>query len=239
MSTWAPRRFWKTAQVVAEAGGYAIRLDGRPVKTPAKAAFILPTRALAQEIAAEWDAQDDTIRPATMPLTRSANSAIDKVTPNRPGVVAEIAGYGATDLLCYRADGPQAMTDRQAAAWDPLLDWADRTLGAPLRVTRGVVPVSQPENSLSRLAGHVDARPPFELAVLHDLVALSGSLIIGLRALHSGADIGALWRASRIDEDWQAESWGRDDEAETMAAQRQEAFHHAARFFDLIAVTSS
>lgn len=239
MSTWAPRRFWKTAQVVAEPGGYAIRLDGRPVKTPAKAAFILPTRALAQEIAAEWDAQDDTIRPATMPLTRSANSAIDKVMPNRHGVVAEIAGYGMTDLLCYRAEGPRALTDRQAAAWDSLLDWADRTLGAPLRVTRGIVPVSQPDDSLSRLTGHVDARPPFELAALHDLVALSRSLIIGLRALHPGADIGALWRASRIDEDWQAESWGRDDEAETMAAQRQEAFHHAARFFDLIAVASS
>jgi chaperone required for assembly of F1-ATPase len=238
MSDWAPRRFWKSAQVVTEAGGYTIRLDGRPVKTPAKARFVLPTEALAQEIAAEWDAQGDMIRPATMPLTRAANSAIDKVAPNVPDVVAEIVGYGASDLLCYRADGPQALTARQAEVWDPLLGWAAEALGAPLRVTRGVVPVSQPHPSLARLADHVRERPPFELTALHDLVALSGSLIIGLRALNPEAGLDALWRASRIDEDWQIENWGEDDEAAAAMVARRRAFVDAARFFELSAATS-
>lgn len=239
MSEWAPRRFWTSAQVAPEAGGYAIRLDGRPVKTPAKARLILPTQALAQEIAAEWDAQQDRVRPATMPLTRAANSAIDKVAPNMAGVADEVAGYGAHDLLCYRAEGPQALAARQAGAWDPLLDWAERELGARLRVTRGVVPVSQPGPSLARLADHVRARPAFELTALHDLVALSGSLIIGLRALHPGAGLDALWRASRIDEEWQIENWGEDDEAAAAATARRRAFEDAARFFELSAVTST
>lgn len=238
MSAWAPRRFWTSAQVVETVGGYTIHLDGRPVRTPAKAALVLPTRALAAEIATEWDAQEGLIRPATMQLTRSANSAIDKVTPNLPGVFAEITGFGASDLICYRAEAPQALADRQAQAWDPLLDWAATYLGAPLKVTQGIVPIAQPPESLGRLTGHVENLPPFVLTALHDLVALSGSLIIGLRALHPGADIGALWQASRIDEDWQVECWGADDEAAAMAAAREAAFHHAARFFDLVAATS-
>lgn len=238
MSAWAPRRFWTSAQAVPATGGYTVTLDNRPVRTPGKAALIVPTRALAEEIAHEWDAQEGVIRPATMPLTRSANSAIDKVAPNLAGVVAEISGYGASDLICYRAEGPRALADRQALAWDPLLDWAATHLGAPLRVTQGVVPVSQPPKSLARLKNHVERLPPFVLTALHDLVALSGSLVIGLRVLHPQADIDALWRASRIDEDWQTACWGVDDEAAAMAAAREDAFRTAARFFDLVAATS-
>lgn len=237
MTAWAPKRFWTSAQVVDAAGGYTIHLDGRPVRTPAKAGLVVPSRALAEEIAREWDAQDGLVRPATMPLTRSANSAIDKVTPNVPGVVTEITGYGASDLLCYRAEGPQALTDRQVLAWDPLLEWAETHLGAPLRVTQGIVPIAQPPETLARLTGHVRSLPPFVLTALHDLVALSGSLVIGLRALQPGADVGALWQASRIDDDWQAECWGVDDEAAATAAARRAAFHNAARFLDLLAVT--
>ncbi len=130
---WTAKRFWQAATAEATEGGFTVRLDGRPVKTPAKAPLVLPTLALAQAIAAEWDAQTGTVRPATMPLTRAANSAIDKVAPMRAEVIAELAGYGGTDLLCYRAEGPEALVARQAAAWDPLLDWAATALRAPLR----------------------------------------------------------------------------------------------------------
>lgn len=233
MSTWAAKRFWQAAQACACDGGYTVHLDARPVKTPAKQPLVVPTLAMAQAIAGEWEAQDGLIKPDTMPLTRAANSAIDKVAPQFDGVVAEIANYGGTDLLCYRATGPQALIDRQAAGWDPLLQWSHDALGAPLQVTHGVVPVAQPAESLSRLRAHVAACSAFQLAGLHDLVAISGSLVLGLavaRGRLSGAQAFAL---SRIDESWQSELWGEDEEAAAQEAVRHEAFVTAERFFAL------
>jgi chaperone required for assembly of F1-ATPase len=234
MTEWKPKRFWKTAAPLGAAGGaYSISLDGRPVKTPAKAPLVVPSRALAEALAEEWNAVEDEIRPQAMPLTRAANAAIDKVVPQRDAVVTHLAEYGATDLLCYRAEGPEDLVRRQAEGWDPLLDWAAERFGARLATTRGVVHLAQPADSLARLRAQVQALGPFPLTALSELVTLSGSLVIGLAAVHGAAAGEALWRLSRIDEDWQAELWGVDPEAAALAEDKRRAFHQAIKFFSL------
>ncbi|RGP38807.1 ATP12 family chaperone protein [Pseudotabrizicola alkalilacus] len=233
MSAWAAKRFWQAAQAESCEGGFTVRLDARAVKTPAKQPLVLPTLAMAQEIAAEWDQQQGLIKPDTMPLTRAANSAIDKVAPQLDAVVAEIANYGTTDLLCYRATDPQPLIDRQEAHWTPLLDWARDDLRAPLVVTQGVMPVSQPAESLMGLRAHVGAHSPFQLAALHDLVAISGSLILGLAVARRRLSGDQAFGLSRIDEAWQNELWGEDEDAARLEALRRDAFLTAERFFAL------
>ena len=233
MSVWAARRFWTSATVQPEGAGFAIHLDTRPLRTPLKMPLILPTEALAQAIAAEWQAQQGTVNPASMPFTRTANSAIDKVAPQFAEVVAMLAAYGETDLLCYRAIGPSALIDRQAAVWDPVLDWAADALEAPLRTTRGVMHVHQPAGSLVALNTSVSALSPFQLAAFHDLVAISGSLILALTVTHGRLTADAAWATSRIDEDWQIEQWGADEEAAKNTVLKQAAFLQASRFYAL------
>ncbi|WP_163848919.1 ATP12 family chaperone protein [Pseudooceanicola aestuarii] len=234
MSEWAPRRFWKQAVATPQDGGFAIHLDNRPVRTPAKAPLIVPSAALAHAIAAEWDAQVETVNPASMPVTRAANAAIDKVTPQREEVVAMLADYGDSDLLCYRATSPEALMLRQAAAWDPLLDWAGATLGARLQPRPGVMHAPQDPRDLARLKTQVSEMSAFELTAFHDLVSLSGSLILGFAAFHGARPIGEIWTLSRIDEDWQQEQWGADEEATAQAAHKEEAFLNARRFLDFL-----
>lgn len=230
---WAPRRFWQTARAEATEGGHTVRLDGRAVRTPAKTPLILPSLALAEAVAAEWDAQDAVVDPRRMPLTRSANAALDKVTPQFDEVAALIAAYGGTDLLCYRAEAPEELAARQAAAWDPWLDWARDSHGAPLAATRGVMHVDQPATSLSRLSAAVTAMTPFELTALHDLVALSGSLVLGLAVAEGAITPDAAWGLSRIDEAWQIEQWGADEEAAEVAALKRAEFLQARHFLTL------
>lgn len=234
MSEWAAKRFWSEASVTDEGAGHGIALDGRAVRTPAKAPLIVPTRALAQAIADEWMAVDERIDPGVMPMTRSANAAIDKVAPQHDEVADMVAAYGATDLLCYRADSPQELVLRQTEEWDPLLDWAASALGARLRPTVGVMPVAQDAEALQILRARVHAQGDFTLTALHDLVALSGSLIIGMAALENAQDIESLWQTSRLDEVWQAELWGTDAEAEEMAAVKAAAFFDAKEFLCLV-----
>ena len=231
MSGWARKRFWKEATVETAEGGFAVHLDGRPLRTPAKAPLVVPTRALAEAVAREWAAQGETIKPDTMPTTRSANAAIDKVGAQFDEVAALITAYGETDLLCYRAQSPVELVARQAAAWDPLLDWSARRWGIAWRVTTGVMPQPQAPETLAILRAHVAGFTPFQLTAFHDLVAMSGSLVIGLAATEGQGDSESLWKASRIDEDWQTEQWGHDPEAEALVALRRESFLHAARFF--------
>ncbi len=233
MSGWTAKRFWKEATALETGGGFSIRLDGRVVKTPAKAALVLPTLALAEAVAAEWDAQQGAVRPETMPLTRAANSAIDKVAPMRAEVIAELAGYGGSDLICYRAERPQPLIDRQAAAWDPLIDWAATHLQSPLVLTHGIMPVPQPEASLARLTGHVADLSDFGLAGLHDLVAISGSLVLALAVTEGRLTAEQAFAASRVDSRWQAEQWGEDEEEAAAEAIRRDAFLQADRFFGL------
>lgn len=233
MNDWAPKRFWQDASVVEAEEGFEIRLDARPVKTPAKAPLILPSRALADAVAAEWQAQEERIDPRLMPATRSANAAIDKVRPQQAEVAAMLAAYGDSDLLCYRADGPAELVARQAEGWDPMLDWAAATFDARLEPRTGVMHVPQEPDALARLARAVDRLDAFELAAFHDLVSLTGSLVLGLAA-ERGRDAETVWQLSRIDETWQAELWGADDEAERVAQEKRSDFNHAVRFLALV-----
>lgn len=230
MTVWAPKRFWTEASVARVSDGWTVQLDGRQLRTPARAPLVVPTRALAQMIAAEWAAQQGTVRPETMPATRAANAAIDKTRGQRTEVAALVAAYGATDLLCYRADHPSALAARQAAAWDPILAWAETRLNVRFVRTVGVMPATQPAETLARLEAEVAAFDPFRLTALHDLASLPGSLVIGLAAAEGAFGLDTLWAAARIDEDWQIEHWGRDDEAEAAAAARRAAFLQAAAF---------
>ncbi len=233
MSGWTARKFWTDVAVTAEEGGHAIRLDGRPVRSPAKAHLVLPTRALAEAIAEEWRAQGEVIRPEAMPMTRTANSALDKVAPRMAEVVDHLTDYGATDLLCYRADAPETLAQRQAEAWDPWLDWAAERFGGRLDVTEGVIPVPQPPAALAALRAPLLVMSPFELAAVHDLVTLPGSLVLGLAVADGAGDAVHLWDLSRLDETFQAELWGWDEEADRVAALKRQAFLDAARFRDL------
>lgn len=235
MSAWKPKRFWtETAVTEAEGGGYTITLDGRPVRTPAKAPMVLPTRALAEAVAEEWEAQQDELRPETMPLTRTANSAIDKVSAQHDEVAALLAAYAETDLLCHRAEGPAPLIERQAQVWDPLLDWADKALGARLVPATGVMPVVQDARALANLADRVRAFDAYRLAAFHDLVSLSGSLVLAFAVVEIVHDPETIWEASRIDESWQAEQWGEDEDAAEQTMLKKQAFLDAMRFFSLL-----
>ena len=231
MSGWKRKRFWAAATVAEAEGGFSVHLDGRPVRTPAKAPLILPTRALAAMVAAEWQAQQGEIDPETMPATRAANAAIDKVRGQVDEVAAMLTASAETDLLCYRAEAPEGLVARQRAAWDPLLDWAAGRYGVRWNLVTGIMPRPQPDETLTRLGAQVAGFTAFELTAFHDLVAMSGSLVIGLAVTEGIAPPQDLWQASRIDEDWQIAQWGEDEEAAKQALQRRDAFLHAARFF--------
>lgn len=231
MSEWKARRFWKAADIRPADNGWEVVLDGRPVRTPGKQPLLLPTAALARAIAGEWDAQAEVIDPNTMPLTRSANSAIEKVAPQFAAVAGMLADYGATDLLSYRAERPEDLIRLQADGWDPLIDWAATELRAPLRITHGVIPVAQDPESLARLRAEVEALDAFGLTALHDLVTLPGSLIIGLAVLRGRIGGEEAHRLARIDESYQNSLWGEDDEALAAAENRRQAILWAERFW--------
>lgn len=233
MTEWKAKRFWTDVAVEAVDGGYRVVLDGRSVNTPGKQPLILPTRAVADAVAVEWDAQEGEIKPLTMPHTRSANSALERVAPQHAGVSAMLASYGETDLLCYRADGPEELTSRQSMGWDPLLDWADARYGARLVVGAGIVPVAQDAEAVARLSRAVADIAPFPMTALHDLVTLSGSLILGLAVSEQRLNAHDAWRLSRIDETWQIEQWGADEEAAEAAATKEAQFQHAEDFWNL------
>ncbi|TNC65169.1 ATP12 family chaperone protein [Rubellimicrobium roseum] len=230
MSGWTPKRFWTAVAVAPEGEGFAVTLDGRPVRTPAKARLLVPTRAFAEEVAREWDAQEGELNPAIMPATRLANAALDKVAAQRAEVVEMLASYGASDLLCYRAEAPERLVERQRTAWDPLLAWSAEALGADLATGSGVMPVQQAPGDLQRLREPLEQMDVFELAAIHDLVALSGSLVLALAVAQGRLSAEEAWRLSRVDEDFQIEEWGEDEEAAEAAARRRGDFLNAARF---------
>ncbi len=231
MSDWKPKRFWKKAQAEACAGGFTVLLDGRPVRTPAKAPLTVPTRMMADAIAEEWDAQEKVIDPRTMPVTRGANAAIDKVRTQRDEVVDLLAEYGDSDLLCYRAAGPEGLIRKQAEAWDPMLDWAADALGVRLAVGEGVMHVAQSPDALAQLRNELTAFDEFALAAVHDLISLSGSLILALGVTREAVAVEKAWLLSRIDEHWQVSQWGEDEEATAAEAIKRQAFEDAARFY--------
>lgn len=233
MPDWKMKRFWETTTAVEVDGGYTVHLDGRTIKTPGKAALIVPTRAMADAMAQEWDAQEKEINPNTMPVTKSANSAVDKVSVQFDAVADMLGEYAGTDLLCYRAVQPEELIEKQAAGWDPLLEWCAMTFDAPLMPVSGVMFAAQAESSLTKLRALLDDMSPFELTAMHDLITLPGSFVIGLAALHGVESPEALWEISRLDERYQQEQWGTDDDAEDMARIKGEAFKQAHSFYEM------
>lgn len=231
MSEWAPKRFYKDATFDREGDQYVVRLDGKPVRTPGKRLLAMPGEAMARNVAEEWQAQEDRIDPGAMPWTRSANTAIDKVSAQRAEIIDHISGYADTDLLCYRAEGPAELVERQSQHWDTLLDWVTQRYLVSLKVTRGVMPVAQDEATLLTLKATMEPMSDFQLTGFYELVSLSGSFAIALATVEAVQPPDVLWKISRIDEDWQSEQWGVDEEAAAAAELKRQAFLHAHAFF--------
>jgi chaperone required for assembly of F1-ATPase len=215
------RRFYKNVGVVPSASSFALQLDGRGARTPAKKALVFPTLAIAELAASEWMAQGATIVPATMPTTRIANSAIDGVAAAMAETRAELAEYIETDLLYYRAVEPEKLGAAQAEAYDPVLEWADQTFGVRFILALGIIHVAQPERSLRAVRAELDAiDEPFALAALHVMTTLTGSILLALGVLRSALDAAEAWRIAHVDEDFQISQWGEDDEAMVRRAGR-------------------
>ena len=228
------KRFYKEATSRQGEAGHEILLDGRPVRTPARAALLVPSEALAREIAAEWNGQGGDVDPKSMPCTRLANAAIDRVAPDPQAFARGLALFGESDLLCYRADSPAALVERQAALWDPLLAWARRRYDVNFETVCGIMHWPQPSNTVEQLAHAVAARDPFQLAALAPLVTIAGSLVIALALFEEAVDLDTGWAAATLDEQWQIDQWGEDAEAAARLANHRREFEAGYRFLKLL-----
>lgn len=230
------RRFYKDVSLAQGNAGFGLRLDGKVVKTPARAALQVPASALAEAIAGEWRAQGETIEPRSMPLTGLANAAIDRVATDAAMFAAGLARYGESDLVCYRAEGPANLVARQSEIWDPFVAWARGRYDIELKVVTGIMHQPQPEATLTRLARAVAVRDEFELAGLSPLVTVSGSLIIALALAERAFELDDAWAAASLDDQWQLDQWGEDAEAVAALANRRHDFEAGARFLELLAI---
>ena len=228
------KRFWKEAGAVRQGDGWSVRLDGKPVRTPGKASLALPTEALADAIAEEWNAVGETLDPRSLPLTGLANAAIDRIAPAREAFVANLANYALGDLACYRADGPPALVALQAEPWDALLGWARRRFDVDFRTTSGIMHVDQPAATVERLVHALALLDSYRLAGLSPLVTIGGSLLAALAVHEKALSAEDAWQAVTIDDRWQLEQWGSDSEAEAALANRHRDFLAAARFLELL-----
>ncbi|MES2903581.1 MAG: ATP12 family protein [Pseudomonadota bacterium] len=226
------KRFWTDSSVVEGEGGFGVTLDGRPLKTPARVPLAVPNRALAEAIAAEWDAAGETIDPRAMPMTGLANAAIDR---GGEEMVAGIVRYAESDQFCYRADGPTPLVERQIEAWDGLLGWARRRYDVDFVTCSGILHVAQPPETIRKLGHEVAILDRFRLAALSPLVTIGGSLVAGLAVLEQAIQAEAAWEAVSLDERWQLEKWGSDAEAEASLDAKRCGFLAAARFLELLA----
>ena len=225
---------WKDTTIAAAADGFTVLLDNRPIRTPARDPFVVPTRALAEAVAEEWRAQDKQIDPQTMPLTRLSNSAIDKIPVQFDETVAALAAYAQTDMTCFRADAPERLVARQAKMWDPPLNWLRETHGIALIQTVGVVAVDQPGKSLDAMHHWLASVDAFTLMGLHDLIGISGSIVLA-RAVHEGQiKPEAAWEAAILDEMWNVEAWGEDAEAAAAREAKRREFMAAHAFLRLL-----
>lgn len=228
------KRFWKEAVAVAQDGGWGVALDERPLRTPQRAPLIIASTALAEAIAAEWHQQGDSIDPATMPMTGMANAAIDLASPDPAAFAEPIAAYAATDLFCYRDDRDALLQSEQAAAWNPLLDWAEARFGIEFVITQGILPVDQPPSTVAALRTAVFGVDPWPMAPLTRLVTIGGSLVAGLALVERAFDPEALWEAVSLDELYQERRWGADSEAQKARAIHKRDWDNAARFLTLL-----
>ena len=228
------KRFYGHAAASPEEGGVAVLLDDRPVRTPGRNLLRVPTEELAEAIAAEWNAQGEKIDPLSMPLTGLANAAIDRVAPDPAGFARSLAEYGESDLLCYRAEGPRSLVERQEQAWDPLLGWARTRFRVEIATTAGVMHRRQPEATVEQLGRAVAARSAFHLAGLSPLVTIAGSLIVALALAEGAIGLETAWDAALLDEAWQAEQWGADPLAAASLENRRREFEAAYLFLTLL-----
>jgi chaperone required for assembly of F1-ATPase len=226
------KRFYKDVAVAPAGGRFGLRLDGRVVKTPARAPLDVPSAALAESIAEEWRGQGERIDPRSMPLTGLANAAIDRVAPDVDAFAAGLARFGESDLICYRAPGPEALVARQQERWDPFVAWARSRYDIDLTVAEGVMHHAQPAATVARLAAAVASRGPFELAGLSPLVTVGGSLVIALALAERAFPLEEAWAAASLDDQWQLDQWGEDAEAVTALANRRRDFGAGALFLD-------
>jgi chaperone required for assembly of F1-ATPase len=230
-----PKRFYRTVSVDGAAPAFRVLLDGKPIRTPARRELALPARALAKAVAAEWEAQGEHIDPATMPLTRLVNSALDGVTGREPEVRAEIAKYAASDLLCYRAEEPAELAHRQGRAWDPVLAWAHEALGARLLLGQGIAPVTQPPAAGAAIDRALAGLDAFALAAHHVMTTLTSSALLALAQARGRLTAEEAWAAAHVDEDWQISQWGEDAEAKARRDRRWEEMQAASRLLALLA----
>jgi chaperone required for assembly of F1-ATPase len=229
-----PKRFYRYVSVEGAEPAFLVLLDGRPIRTPGRRELAVPSRALAEALAAEWEAQGERIDPAAMPLTRLVNSAIDGVRGREAEVRADIAKYGASDLLCYRADGPAELVRRQADAWDPVLAWAREALGTRLVLGQGIVPVIQPQTAIAAVGRALQELDAFALAGHHVITTLTGSALLALAHARGRLTAETAWAAAHVDEDWQISQWGDDAEAKARRQRRRADMLAASRLLALL-----
>lgn len=234
MSAAAVSRFFKQASARPDGEGHGVWLDERRLKTPARNFFTVPTAALAEAAAAEWNAQGERVDPKSMPLTGLSNAAIDRIAPERAAFAERLAAYGTHDLLCYRAEAPVELAARQAKAWQPILDWLEQTHGARLVLAEGIIHVDQPAEARAAQVAAVLAHDPFRLAALHMLTTATGSLTLGLAVLGGRLSAAEAFELSRLDEEFQIAQWGRDAEADARAALIRAEAETAGRYLALL-----
>ena len=217
-----PKRFYKDVTIgETEEGAFSILLDGKTMRTPAKSPLTVPTRALAQLMRDEWDAQVEVIDPTIMPVSRHVNTAIDGIASDPQAVFEDILRFSSSDLLCYRAGEPQALVERQSEQWDPIIDWAANTRGARFILIEGVMHQEQPREATAAFA--VTLRKydtPIELAALHTMTTLTGSAILALALAEGERSLEEVWALAHLDENWTAEQWGEDEDAQIRTAKR-------------------
>jgi chaperone required for assembly of F1-ATPase len=229
-----PKRFYERVETEDQVGGASLRLDGMPVHTPGKAELVLPTKALAEAVADEWRRQGERIDLATMPLTRLSNSVIDGVKGREDAVKDDILGYGRSDLVCYRAEGPEKLVALQTKHWDPVVAWAKKKLHAPMHLAEGVMHVAQDEASLAAIAARLAEFDGWSLAALHVMTGLTGSALLALAVALGRLSPEEAWAAAHVDEDWQISQWGEDEEAKARRENRHRDFAAAARLLALL-----
>ena len=233
MSEWKQKRFWNNVHVVSSEVGYFIKLDNKILRTPAKKQMMLPTEVLAKKVASEWDEQVEEIDPTTMPFTKSANVALDKVSEQFEEVSSLLGEYGETDLLYYRADSPPELQKRQKTGWDPIVKWAENTFKVHINSGTGIVYIPQNEKLFLETRRKINNLSIFELTAFYDMVSITGSLILGLAIINRRLSAEEAYQLSRIDEQWQLEQWGEDEEAQVASNLKNIAILHSEEFFAL------
>ena len=229
-----PKRFYKSVTCAEKNGLYSILLDDRPISTPARAPLAVPIKNLADLMVQEWDAQVEEIDPETMPMTKRANTAIDRVKGREKEVVADIVSYAGADLLCYRAESPQGLVENQCALWDPILAWVKDELGAPLNVQTGISHIEQPSESLAAISNGLKDLDCFALTPLHTMTTLTGSALLVLAHIRERLNPEDVWSATHVDEDWQISKWGEDAEAQARRVLRRTEFDDDVKFLKLV-----